>query len=108
MRQALPSAQDIASALNGRQSGAGWSARCPAHDDRNPSLSIDEGDDGRPLVRCHTGCSQEAVIDALRRRGLWETPRNGDRQAPGTTVTEHPYRTADGSLLVTVMRRRRA
>ena len=45
------------------------------------------------------------MIDALRRRGLWETPRNGDRQAPDTTVTEHPYRMADDSLLVTVMRR---
>jgi len=100
-----PTAREIASALKGRQSGAGWSARCPAHDDRNPSLSIDEGDDGRPLVRCHTGCSQEAVIDALRSRGLWETPRNGDRQAPDTTVTEHPYHMADDSLLVTVMRR---
>ena len=105
MRQALPSAQDIASALNGRQSGAGWSARCPAHDDRNPSLSIDEGDDGRPLVRCHTGCSQEAVIDALRRRGLWETPRNGEPQAQATTVRRHPYHMPDGATLVTVCRR---
>ena len=45
------------------------------------------------------------MIDALRRRGLWETPRNGDRLPPDTTVTEHPYRMADDSLLVTVMRR---
>ena len=105
MRQALPTAREIASALKGRQSGAGWSARCPAHDDRNPSLSIDEGDDGRPLVRCHTGCSQEDVIEALRSRGLWETPRNGERHVPSATVTDHPYRMADDSLLVTVKRR---
>ncbi len=66
-------ARQIAEALKARRSGKGWQARCPAHDDRKPSLSISEGDDGRPLVRCHTGCSQDAVIEALRARGLWPT-----------------------------------
>ncbi len=47
-----------------RQSGAGWSARCPAHDDRSPSLSIAEGDDGRVLLHCHSGCSPDAVVRA--------------------------------------------
>ena len=35
--------------------GHGWQARCPAHDDRNPSLNIAEGDDGRALLKCHAG-----------------------------------------------------
>ena len=43
----------------------GWSVRCPAHDDRRPSLSIAEGDDGRALVRCHTGCTVGAICAAL-------------------------------------------
>ena len=30
-----------------RRSGAGWSAKCPAHDDRKASLSVSEGTDGR-------------------------------------------------------------
>jgi Protein of unknown function (DUF3631)/Toprim-like len=47
--------------------GSGWTARCPAHDDRNPSLSVREGKDGRVLVRCHAGCSVE---DILARVGL--------------------------------------
>jgi hypothetical protein len=47
---------------------------CPAHDDRTPSLGIDH-DDGRLLVHCWAGCSQEAVIGALRERGLW-SPEN--------------------------------
>lgn len=47
-----------------RQSGSGWSARCPAHEDRNPSLSINEGDDGRVLLHCHSGCSPDAVVRA--------------------------------------------
>lgn len=54
-----------AQGCNPRRSGTGWSARCPAHEDRKPSLSIGEGDDGRALLRCHTGCSPEAVCGAL-------------------------------------------
>jgi hypothetical protein len=64
-------ARDLAAALGARRNGSGWMARCPAHDDRNPSLSIGEADDGKVLVRCHAGCSQEQVIAALRSRGLW-------------------------------------
>jgi hypothetical protein len=45
-------------------------ARCPAHEDGSPSLSLTERD-GRVLVHCHAGCEQTAVIDALRARGLW-------------------------------------
>ncbi len=50
-------------------------ARCPAHEDRKPSLSISSGRDGKVLVRCHAGCDQRDVIAILRRRGLWETTR---------------------------------
>ena len=49
-----------------------FTACCPAHNDRNPSFSAtDVG--GRILVKCFSGCTQEAVIDALRRLGLWNT-----------------------------------
>lgn len=44
--------------------------RCPAHDDRSPSLSVRERD-GKVLVHCHAGCPQTDVIEALRARGLW-------------------------------------
>ena len=49
---------------NPKRSGTGWSARCPAHDDRTPSLSVAEGDDGRVLVHCHAGCAPEAIVEA--------------------------------------------
>jgi hypothetical protein len=42
----------------------------PAHDDHNPSLHVSDNR-GKPLVKCHAGCSQEVVINALRARGLW-------------------------------------
>lgn len=48
-----------------KPSNGGWVARCPAHDDRNPSLSIGTGDDGRVLVHCFAGCPAEAVCSAL-------------------------------------------
>ena len=65
-------AETIAKALQARRTGAIWMARCPAHDDREPSLSISAGKDGKVLVRCHAGCDQRDLIAALRERRLWE------------------------------------
>jgi putative DNA primase/helicase len=42
-----------------------WSARCPAHDDRRPSLSVAKGDDGTVLLKCHGGCDTAAIVAAL-------------------------------------------
>jgi DNA primase len=47
------------------QHGAYWTARCPAHADRNPSLSVSEGDDGRVLLHCHAGCTFQQIMAAL-------------------------------------------
>jgi putative DNA primase/helicase len=68
----------IAKALSSRKASAGWMARCPAHHDQTPSLSICEADDGKVLIRCHAGCGQKQVIASLRSRGLWTD--NGPRQ----------------------------
>jgi hypothetical protein len=43
---------------------------CAAHDDHDPSLNVTPRD-GRTLVYCFARCSQRAIIEALRRRGLW-------------------------------------
>jgi hypothetical protein len=72
-------AEDIARALNGHRTGSQWIAHCPAHEDKRPSLAVRDGDNGRVLVRCHTGCDQRDVIDALKALDLWETP---ERSAP--------------------------
>lgn len=48
-----------------KRTGPGrWIACCPAHDDRNPSLSIRETDDGVVLVKCWSGCGGADVIAA--------------------------------------------
>jgi hypothetical protein len=41
-----------------------WQALCPAHEDRNPSLSIGEGDD-KVLLNCHAGCEYREIVSAL-------------------------------------------
>ena len=50
---------------NAKRSGQRWLAICPAHDDHNPSLSIKEGDNGRPLLKCFAGCRFEDIVKAL-------------------------------------------
>jgi putative DNA primase/helicase len=65
------SGYSIAKVLDGRKVGDSWMARCPAHDDRKPSLSIRDADDGKILFHCHAGCGQDRVIAALQSRGLW-------------------------------------
>jgi putative DNA primase/helicase len=69
----------LAKALGGRKVGGGWMARCPAHDDREPSLSIIDSKGVKVLVRCHAGCDQADVIAALRSLGIWnnDEPRKG-------------------------------
>jgi hypothetical protein len=80
--------ETIVKALGGRKAGGGSMVRCPAHDDREPSLSIRDADDGKVLVRCHAGCDQKRVIATLRSRGLWteNDPRQFSRPAAGVVL----------------------
>lgn len=54
-----------ARSLSPRKSGTGWTARCCGHDDKNASLSISAGADGRVLLKCHAGCAAENIVGAL-------------------------------------------
>ena len=60
-------AEDFVSRLEKvRRSGRGrWIASCPAHDDKSPSLTIRELEDGRILIHCHAGCGPYAVTSAV-------------------------------------------
>ena len=73
MRDIRAQIETIATALGGKPNRKnGYRCFCPAHDDRrHPNLDIDIGDGGKLLVNCTAGCSQAAVIEALRARGLW-------------------------------------
>ena len=59
-------AGELLSRLDGvRSRGTGkWSARCPGHNDKNPSLSISEGERGL-LVKCWGGCMLDQITAPL-------------------------------------------
>jgi hypothetical protein len=59
--------ESLVSRLHARRSGKGWIAKCPAHDDHTPSLSINKGADGRALINCLAGCN---VNDVLAKIGM--------------------------------------
>jgi hypothetical protein len=59
------SVEAILSRIKGvRRSGPGWLAKCPAHSDRGPSLSIGENN-GKILLHCFAGCTPDAVCAAI-------------------------------------------
>lgn len=96
--------------LHPHRNGDGWSARCPAHEDSNPSLSVSEGADGRTLLRCHAGCDVKAICEALSvtLADLFpprEQTRPGGNGAPrGRIVVCYPYTNENGTLLFEVCR----
>lgn len=61
------SADILLSRLDGvKQTGQGrWLAKCSSHEDRSPSLSIRELDDGRVLVHCFAGCSVHEIVSSV-------------------------------------------
>jgi hypothetical protein len=81
----------IVKALGAKRHGRGWLARCPSHNDHNPSLSIIERN-GKALVKCWAGCAQNEVIAALKARGLWDGRGDGSgvngRAARRNTASE--------------------
>jgi hypothetical protein len=108
----------LVAALGGKWHGSYGTARCPAHEDRDPSLSVtDKG--GKLLVKCHAGCTQDAVVSALKRLGHWpdgEPPidlgaavsANGKappRDAPTRIVETYDYHDEHGELLYQVVRK---
>ena len=59
--------EDFLGRLEGVESTADgkFVARCPAHDDHNPSLGVALGKDGRILVKCYAGCSAKSIVSAM-------------------------------------------
>jgi len=86
--------QDVLPKLeNKKRSGAGWTAKCPAHDDERNSLSVNERD-GRVLLHCHAGCTFPDIIGRL----------NMETQKPQDVIT-YNYHDEQGRLLFQQCRR---
>lgn len=80
-----------------RRTGPGrWSAICPAHADRRPSLSIRELDDGRLLLHCFGGCGVDEVVGALGLQLADLYPAHLDRSpGSGAPSERRPWSAAD-------------
>lgn len=67
LSNAPPAVRRVLDALeNVKKSGSNWTARCPAHQDRQNSLSVGVGAEGRVLLHCHAGCAWLDILGALR------------------------------------------
>ena len=82
-------ARRICESRGGKWSGARGMARCPAHDDRTPSLSVSLGQKAI-LFHCFAGCDQQSVLAALAREGfeapaLFSGPTTTDLPEPTST-----------------------
>jgi len=85
-----------------------WQAKCPAHDDQNPSLSVSLNC-AKILIHCHAGCTVDEICDSLKitPADLFLEPR----KVPATPVIkppvlreEYPYQDEQGKTLFTVVR----
>lgn len=85
-----------------RKAGTGWRARCPAHEDAHPSLSVSLGEASRVLLRCHAGCATEAIVTALgvAMSDLFVSaqPRDAVRAERKPRVSRYEIRDVEGSL----------
>lgn len=97
-----------------------WTARCPAHDDRHPSLLASVGRTGALVFLCRAGCPVERILESLglkmadlfppesRTSGPYDTP--GARSAKPTIVKQlveaYDYTDEAGNLLYQSVRYR--
>jgi putative DNA primase/helicase len=97
----------IAKALRGRSAGGGsYLIRCPVPShgngkgDRNPSLTIKDGDKpGRVLVHCYAGCDSLDILAELRRRNFLEDGDQSEPPGPATTPDPTPMHEPDPEAL---------
>lgn len=78
--------------------GSSYIALCPAHEDRSPSLSVAEGDDGTPLLKCHAGCTFEQIAKAIGMNG------KKDKWDAKNAEATYDYVDEQGQLLFQVLR----
>lgn len=82
-----------------RRSGEGFVAQCPAHDDREPSLSITTGSTGAVLLNCHAGCSFDRITAALGIEPRELMPERTNRGEGLTLTATYNYQNAAGEIV---------
>ena len=91
---------------NVHETSNGWDACCPSHEDKKPSLSVSETDDGKVVFHCHAGCSQESVLQALgiKWADLFPTKPTNGRGQLGEIIASYDYTDEEGNPLFQVVR----
>ncbi len=92
---------EIVSRFQGaKRTGHGYMALCPAHGDKNPSLSISEKS-GKILLCCHAGCEVADILSSvgLDLKDLFtdSQPESKPGRQPRTVVCEYSYRDLSGT-----------
>ncbi|MDZ4860564.1 MAG: AAA family ATPase [Candidatus Hydrogenedentes bacterium] len=91
-----------------RPAGKGFLALCPAHDDHEPSLSIDRAGNGEALIHCYAGCKFKDIVAAFNGQSV-STPLHEEYTFPrGKSNIEEAYDYTDlsGNMLYQVIRQR--
>lgn len=91
--------------LSWHDNGGYFKARCPAHDDRVPSLALRLCQTGKLIVKCHTGCSFEKIVAALSLEARDFFPPQLEVQGKKMKIVkEYDYRHENGNLAYQTVR----
>lgn len=100
------SVESVRKSLTGvRRAGSGWVAHCPVHDDKQQSLSIGEGQNGRVLLNCHAGCSFDSIVRAMNVSARDLAPTTPLTDAHGAILATYDYVDEHATLLYQVVRK---
>lgn len=89
-----------------KKAGNGFVARCPAHQDRSPSLTVGEGTDGRILMKCQAGCETPDICARLNltMADLMPEKPSGNGSGKLDIIATYDYSDEHGKLLYQVCR----
>jgi putative DNA primase/helicase len=73
-------ANELAARVKAKRAGKFFKCKCPAHPDRDPSLSFWQGHTA-VMVKCFSGCDSRDVIAAWRAAGIWQDEPRRRRSA---------------------------
>lgn len=87
-----------------KRNGKGWTALCPSHDDKKASLSISESEDGRVLLNCFAGCSNDLVLEKIGLDFKDLFPSQNGHNSKAKIIETYDYSAETGELLFQVVR----
>ena len=92
--------QRILGLLEGvKQTNNGYTARCPAHDDKHNSLSVKMADNGKILLHCFAGCKTDKICADIELDLQDLFPAETSRQTKRREMAAYDYTDESGNLL---------